>query len=157
MLGPHFVGAPTTIKVFGHIRALARHGDHYVLRFDPADLLEGSTARMAAAADGVIKPGDVVTNDFYIRDTDHKVLTYIVPGNAKVTVAARTGSTPIHVFELARAETTGHARRQYNPAIGFWISVSHDAVRRLDQMYLPCPPECHDGRSRSQTPVLSGD
>jgi hypothetical protein len=40
-----------------------------------ADYLSGETANRAAIADKVIPPGDVVSNDHYIRDEAHKVLT----------------------------------------------------------------------------------
>jgi hypothetical protein len=132
--------------MFGHITSLGRRGSAYVMRFDPALLLEGETARRAAIEDGVIPPGDVVTNDFYIREGGHKLLTFFVPANAKVTVVTddpRGPATPIHVFELARV-VSGHRpkRTGWNPRLGYWVDGTVDTVRRLEQQYLPCPPEC---------------
>jgi hypothetical protein len=70
---------------------LKRRGSDYVLRFDPAELLQGATARRAAVEDKVIAPGEVMTNDFYIREDGHKLLTFSVPGNARVTVVTNEG------------------------------------------------------------------
>lgn len=116
------------------------------MQFDPALLLQGETARRAAIADHVIERGDVVTNDFYVREDGHELLTFSVPGNAKVTVLTddpRGSVTPIHVFELARLVSGGRPKRAgLNPRLGFWVQGSVDTVLRLDQQYLPCPPEC---------------
>jgi hypothetical protein len=103
--------------------------------------------RRAAVEDKVIAPGEVVTNDFYIREDGHKLLTLSVPGNARVTVVTNEGPdprlTPIHVFELARVASGHRPKRQYvNPRSGFWAYITGNTARRLDQQYLPCPPEC---------------
>src|SRR5437588_7339136 len=63
-------------SLFGHISSLARRGNHYVLRFDPAWLLSGVTASRAALED--TGSGDV-PNDTYTRDETHKLLTFLVP------------------------------------------------------------------------------
>jgi hypothetical protein len=137
---------PRSFRMFGHIRSLTRRGRAYVMRFDPAWLLQGETARRAAVDDGVIPPDGVVTNDFYIREDGHKLLTFVVPGNAKVTVVTddpRGPATPIHVFELARVVSGERPKRAgWDPRLGFWARGTIDTVRRLDQQYLPCPPEC---------------
>jgi hypothetical protein len=139
-------GPPHAFRFFGHIHSLRRHGATYVMRFDPALLLEGEAARRAAIEDGAIPAGDVVTNDFYIREEGHKLLTFVVPENAEVTVVTddpRGPATPIHVFELARV-VSGHRpkRAGWDPRLGFWVDGDVATVRRLDQQDLPCPPEC---------------
>ena len=70
-------------SLYGHITSLTRRGSHYVLRFDPAWLLSGVTASRAALAD----TGSAdVPNDTYTRDETHKLLTFLVPAGAHVTV-----------------------------------------------------------------------
>ena len=49
------------------------------MRFDPALWLSGATANRAAIEDGVIRPGETVPNDYYIRNESRKQLTYAVP------------------------------------------------------------------------------
>ena len=88
--------APAGQMVFyGHIESLTRSDGRYLLRFDPAWLLEGTTAEKAAVADGVLPPGEPVPNDNYTRDESHKLLTFLVPRTARVTVLTRgIHSTP---------------------------------------------------------------
>jgi hypothetical protein len=111
---------------YGHISSLKRQGTRYVLRFDPAFLLSGLTASRAARED--TGSGDV-PNDNYTRDETHKLLTFLVPGNASVTVLTHaTCSTRTSVAKLASSTT---------PRRRFWISVRIDTVRSIDEQYHP--------------------
>lgn len=113
-------------SLYGHISSLARRGNHYLLRFDPALLLSGLTASRAALAD--TGSGDV-PNDTYTRDETHKLLTFLVPANAQVTILRHaTCSTRTTVARLAQS-TTPHRR--------FWIRVRIDTVRSIDEQYHP--------------------
>jgi hypothetical protein len=111
---------------YGHIRSLERQGGRYVLRFDPAFLLSGLTASRAARED--TGSGDV-PNDNYTRDETHKLLTFLVPANASVTILRHaTCSTRTTVAKLAGTAT---------PRRRFWISVRIDTVRSIDEQYHP--------------------
>ena len=111
---------------YGHISSLKRQGRRYVLRFDPAFLLSGVTASRAARED--TGSGDV-PNDNYTRDETHKLLTFLVPTNARVTVLTHaTCSTRTTVAKLASSTT---------PRRRFWISVRIDTVRSIDEQYHP--------------------
>jgi hypothetical protein len=111
---------------YGHVSSLARKGNHYVLRFDPAWLLSGVTASRAAKED--TGSGDV-PNDTYTRDETHKLLTFIVPASANVTVLTHaTCSTKTTVAKLVKSAT--RSRR-------FWLSVRIDTVRSIDEQYHP--------------------
>ena len=113
-------------SLYGHISSLARRGNRYVLRFDPAWLLSGVTASRAALAD----TGSAdVPNDTYTRDETHKLLTFLVPARAQVTVLTRaTCSTRTTVAKLASST---------NPRRRFWIQVRIDTVRSIDEQYHP--------------------
>ena len=67
---------PCGDRIFGHIKAFERSGDHYQLSFDPAWFTSGVTANAAAAQDGAIDPGQPVPNDNYVVDESDRVLTY---------------------------------------------------------------------------------
>ncbi|HEY1367463.1 MAG TPA: hypothetical protein VGF23_10130 [Gaiellaceae bacterium] len=113
------------ITYFGHIAALKRKGTRFELRFDPALWLTGITASRASLAD--TGSGDV-PNDYFIRDLDHRLLTFVVPRTTRVTVLTRgTCTTRSSVAALARSPTRA----------GFWIRVRNDTVRTLDQQYQP--------------------
>ena len=131
-------------KVFGHIGSLVRKGDHYVLRFDPAWFTLGVTANTAAAEDGAVAPGEPVPNDVYVVDESDRLLTYLVPSNAHVTVLVNNGtgilSTPITVDELAEIVKTGKSskRKLFEPLeSGVWVRYRIDTACSLDQQYRP--------------------
>lgn len=131
-------------KLFGHISSLTQKGEQYEMRLDPAWFTSGVTANIAAAEDGVIEPGDPVPNDNYRIEEGHRLLTYVVPANAQVTVltrqgdAAGFGSTPITVSELMQLVNGGRPVELFEPLdTGVWIRVNVDTVCTLDQQYQP--------------------
>jgi hypothetical protein len=139
--------APAGQLVFyGHLASLTPSGRRYVLRFDPAWLLEGKTAQRAAVDDKVLPPGEPVPNDNYTRDESHKLLTFFVPKTARVTVLTNEGtkgltSTPVTVAELAqllKGRNPKHRALFGTPAsFGYWALVRIDTVRSLDAQYHP--------------------
>ena len=133
------------VRQYGHITALARTGGHYVLKFDPAWWLTGVAAERAAAADGAIRPGEPVPNDYYIVDEGHRTLTYFVAGNARVTmIGGGAGVQPITIpvgelAQIVKGRNPRH-RRLLEPTAGFWIRVGSGypgPVVSLDQQYQP--------------------
>jgi hypothetical protein len=134
----HGPGAPLVQVLFGHIASLVRKGDAYELKFDPAWLLNGETANVAAAEDGAVPPGEPVPNDNYVVDEGHRLLTYRVPADADVTVLVDSPeSEPISVAELAEIVGGNHAPLWEPIETGFWLRVRIDTVRSLDQQYHP--------------------
>ena len=136
-------GPPRQLAEFGHIRSLARHGAGYQLGFDPAILTTGATANAAAAQDGAVPPGQTVPNGNYAVDDGHRVLTYLVPADARVTVLTTGGSdgtrgTRITVAELARiVHGRSHLHLLEPISTGFWISIHVDTVHALAQEFVP--------------------
>jgi hypothetical protein len=136
--------SPRTVVEFGHIQSLARKGSEFELRFDPAWFLSGVTAGTAAAEDGAIEPGQPVPNDNYVVDEGHRLLTYVVPGDARVTVLTtggdpgQLGATPISVAELAQIVDGESQLELFEPLeSGVWITTQIDTVRSIDQQYRP--------------------
>jgi hypothetical protein len=132
---------------YGHVKWLSREGNRYVLRFDPALWLSGITAQRAAVEDKAIRPGEAVPNDYYIVDETHRLLTYLVPAAARVTVLTtrgdpnRLGATSVSVAELVQLLRGKHPRRLRltEPKAGFWIRIvaGSGTVAALDQQYQP--------------------
>jgi hypothetical protein len=135
--------APAGQQVFyGHIASLTPSGRRYVLRFDPAWLLMGVTAQHAAVDDKVLAPGEPVPNDNYTRDESHKLLTFLVPRTARVTVLAKgITPTPVTVAEFAQLLKGKNPRHRalFGPpgGWGYWALVRIDTVRSLDAQYHP--------------------
>jgi hypothetical protein len=135
---------PCGDRIFGHIKSLERTGDHFELRFDPAWFTSGVTANTAAAEDGAVEPGQPVPNDNYVVDESHRLLSYLVPETAPVTILTREGAggigwdTPSTVAELERIVNGGEHRPLFEPLdSGVWIRVHVDTVCSLDQQYRP--------------------
>jgi hypothetical protein len=136
--------APCGDRSYGHITSLTREGKGYRLRFDPAWFTSGVTANVAAAEDGVVEPGQPVPNDNYRIEEGHRLLTYLVPADTKVTVLTRQGdpanfgSTPITVDELAQLVDGQKPVELFEPLdTGVWIGVNIDTVCSVDQQYIP--------------------
>ena len=130
--------------MFGHVASLTPAGDHYELTFDPAWFTSGETANVAAAEDGVVEPGEPVPNDNYRIEEGHRLLTYLVPADAKVTVLtrdgdpSRLGATEISVSELAQLVEGEKPVELFEPLdTGFWMRYHVDTVCSLDQQYQP--------------------
>ena len=139
---PPLFSPPKEIVEFGYVTSVAPRGKAYTVRFDPALWLEGQTANAAAAEDGVVKPGEAVPNDYYIRNPDHKLLTYKLPANAHVTILVNLQTTKSTVAKLAQLlKAKGNACTPYQLRLpcrlGFWLRYSIDTVKSLDQQYQP--------------------
>ena len=127
--------------LYGHVRSLTPKGDRFEMQFDPAWWLNGETASRAMLED---TGSSDVPNDYYIVEEGHRLLTYLVPETARVTVLTRGASatTEIQVSELARivsGENPEH-RELLEPNAGFWILVDYrypSPVLSLDQQYQP--------------------
>jgi hypothetical protein len=135
--------APAGQQVFyGHVKSLTPSGGRYLMRFDPAWLLEGVTAQRAAVADGVLAPGEPVPNDNYTRDESHRLLVFVVPRTARVTILTQgVRSTRVTVAELAQLLKGRNPRHRalFGPAggWGYWARVKIDTVQSLDAQYHP--------------------
>jgi hypothetical protein len=132
------VGPPTETVLFGYLKSLTKKGSSYELRFDPALFLGGETANVAAAEDGAVEPGEPVPNDYYVVDEGHRLLTYRVPADAKLTVVALgPKNIPVTVEALAKMVAGDQAAPWLPIASGFWLRARIDTVRSLDQQYRP--------------------
>jgi hypothetical protein len=132
------VGAPSERVEFGYIKSLEPKGADYELTFDPAWFLSGETANKAAAEDGAVPPGEPVPNDNYVVDEGHRLLTYKVSPDAKVSVLVDSpDGEPITVAELAQIVDGKHKPLWEPIETGFWIRTRNDTVRSLDQQYRP--------------------
>jgi hypothetical protein len=125
--------------LYGHIKKLTRKGSRFELSFDPAWFTSGVTASRAALRDS---GSSDVPNDNYIVEEGHRLLTYLVPTTAHVTVLTNNGkgssSTAIQVSELARIVNGSKHRKLFEPLdSGVWIRIHVDTVREIDQQYRP--------------------
>ena len=131
------------VALYGHIESLTRKGEHFELRFDPAWFLSGVTASQAKLED---TGSSDVPNDNYVVEEGHRLLTYLVPKSARITVLSRTGelpspgfpSTAITASELAQLVDGKEPIKLAEPLeTGLWMHVNIDTVCSLQQQYRP--------------------
>ena len=124
--------------LYGHVKSVEKVGGRYQLRFDPAWWLTGLAAERACGC----RP---VANDYYVVDETHRLLTFAVRPDARVTVLVQGGkvsTATITVAELAQivqGKNPRH-RRLLEPNAGFWLRSLQGypgAVVSLDQQYQP--------------------
>jgi hypothetical protein len=142
--GTNAAEAPRELVEFGHIASLTRQGDGFKMLFDPSWFLSGVTANAAAEEDGTIEPGQPVPNDNYVVDEGDRLLTYLVPADAHVTVLttsgdpAQFGASPITVAELAQIVEGTSQLELFEPLeSGVWITIDGDTVTAISQQYRP--------------------
>ena len=132
--------------LFGHIESLKPKRDQFELRFDPAWFLSGATANAAAAEDGAVEPGQPVPNDNYVVEEGHRLLSFLVPSTAHVTVLTKNGgldnggfaSKAISVSQLAQLVRGEDPIELFEPLeSGVWIRVHIDTACSLEQQYRP--------------------
>ena len=96
------------------------------------------TASVAAQED--TGSGDV-PNDYYVVDEGDRLFSYQVPADAHVTVLAEgVEGTSITVAQLAKIVNGGQplGHPLFEPLeTGVWIFIDIDAVRSIDQQYVP--------------------
>jgi hypothetical protein len=131
------------VALYGHIKSLTPKGDRFEMRFDPAWFLSGVTASRAKLED---TGSGEVPNDNYVVEEGHRLLTYLVPATADITVLSRTGelpgagfpSTAITASELAQLVDGKEPVKLAEPLeSGFWMHAKIDTVCSLQQQYQP--------------------
>ena len=127
------------MTLYGHVKTITRRGGRFEMQFDPAWFTTGVTASRGALQN---TGSSDVPNDNYVVEEGHRLLTYLVPTSARITVLTNNGqgiaATPINVSELSRIVSGGKHRRLFEPLdSGVWIRVHVDTVRSLDQQYRP--------------------
>ena len=125
---------------FGHVKKLTRSAGKYVMRFDPAMFTTGLTASVAAKED---TGSSEVPNDVYTVEESHRLYSYVLAANARITVLTNHGTsgisaTPVSTAELYRIVNGGPHRKLFEPLqSGIWIRVRIDTVKELDQQFRP--------------------
>ena len=129
--------------LFGHVESLAPKGDHFELQFDPAWFTTGLTASRAKLEDTGYAD---VPNDSYVVEEGHRLLTYVLPTNAHITVLTRKGqpdsggfpSTAVTPAQLAQLLAGKEPVKLFEGLdTGFWMHVHVDTVCSLQQQYHP--------------------
>jgi hypothetical protein len=137
--GPVAAERPPNV-LYGHIRSMIRTGRRFEMRFDPAWWLTGVAAQRAALED---TGSSDVPNDYYIVEEGHRLLTFVVPANARVDILTGAAQhSTISAAELAQIVNGRNPRhrRLFEPRAGFWIRIGEkypNGAVALFQQYQP--------------------
>jgi hypothetical protein len=127
------------LTLYGHVKSVARVNGQYQVRFDPAWWLTGLAAERACGC----KP---VANDYFVVDEGHRLLTFPVRSDARVTILVRSsgpvGTASITVAEFAQIVQGKNPRHRklLEPKAGFWARVANaypSPIMSLEQQYQP--------------------
>jgi hypothetical protein len=131
------------LAYFGFIRSI--DASTRTISFDVAQWLVGSAANAAAEEDGVIRPGEGMPNDYYVRNKSTVVRTLPVSADVVVTVLCAGGcGQAAGTFEGLAASFAPESNP--NPNLGdtyrgphsqYWVTVRSGSVVRLDEQYRP--------------------
>jgi hypothetical protein len=141
---PQKLGGDADQQLFGHVKSIAPTHGAYLLRFDPAWLVTGVTANVAAAEDDgtTCKPSSCppVPNDVYAVDESHRLLTFLLPAGTRgaVLVGGGLNTKTVGAAELARIVAGTSSLKLFEPLdSGVWIRVHSDTVQTFAQQYRP--------------------
>jgi hypothetical protein len=131
---------PPQNVMYGHIRTMTAKGGHFEMKLDPAWWLTGVAAERAKLEDTGSRD---VPNDYYVVEEGHRLLTFVVFRNARVSVlTGGAQSTRISAAELALIVNGKNPRRRrlFERNAGFWIRIGEkypNPAVTIDQQYQP--------------------
>lgn len=130
-------------KQIGFIKKVYKTGSRYYLTIDYVQFLTGQAAIKAAIADGVIKAGETLDNDYYIRNQNPKLRTFIILAGASITAETYfSGGNPVGKASLSLAEFQA-AMSPSDPDNGsmraapWWITIKNSTVVKIAEQYIP--------------------
>jgi len=126
---------PTVVPTFAFVKSVTKVGGKVLLRVDPALFLTGISAEVAASDDGT------EAYDFYIRNSDHKLVTFTLGAGAKIWVVSnKNGQLSKSEVAIETLELIAKGKKPaggYSPSFGWWLTVKGDTVTGLFQQYTP--------------------
>jgi hypothetical protein len=136
-------GAGESGKQIGFIKKVYKKGSRYYLTIDYVQFLTGQAAIKAAIADGVIKAGEPLDNDYYIRNQNPKLRTFIILVGAPVTAETYfsggnpVGKASLSLAEFASAMSPPDADNGSMKAAPWWITLKNSTVTKIAEQYIP--------------------
>jgi hypothetical protein len=104
------------------------------LRFDLALWFTGHAAIKAAIEDGVIKPGDVIPNDVYIRNDNPKLRTMTIDSAARVLLLDPNTSQTSRTSLETLANSIREGEDGESP---YWLRVRDGVIVKVEEQFLP--------------------
>jgi hypothetical protein len=127
---------------FGRINEIAIGDSGTELVFNLQQFLMGEEARQAAIADGVLKPGEELPNDYYIRDQNPKLRNMPLADDAKIRIVNWENCCDLIDGErdpwlAAFAPGADHFHKYHGQDSPYWLTVQNGIVVMVEEQYLP--------------------
>jgi cell division protein FtsB len=135
----------TSLKILrecGYIKKIYKKGGRYYLDIDYIQFLTGEAANEAAREDGEIGPGETVPNDYYIRNVNPKIRTFLIDNNVEVFIQTIPG--PEMTIEFVGKKSTDFAsfKQRFETEnasrnMPHWITLEDSVVVKIEEQYVP--------------------
>lgn len=126
-------------KYFAYVRTATDGPDK--VGIDIAEYFTGNRADKAAVQDGVIKKGEQVDNDVYIRNESKQVRTLIVSSSVDVKILTKGGGSPkaksVSYAEFVKLFDGGGKDNKHLHVNGYWIVVAGGKVTSIHEQFQP--------------------
>jgi len=145
---PSTTSPPEAETIFGWLRSFEDTGSAIVVAVDPAEMLTGEAAVIAAREDGVIGQDEDLPNDYYIRNPDDATTELRVSSDVAVTLqvcyrdgeCVTTEQVDLNTWSvLLGAETDpGLGWDWYGAgALPYVFTVVSKVITQVQEQYLP--------------------
>lgn len=127
----------------GHIKALGYVKNVWVsagtrkLSIDYVQLLWGTAAIKAAIADGVLKPGQNLDNDYYIRNQSPALRTFDVSGSVQIVISVDGVNQTITWATFLGYWTGSSQKDKVGRNAPYWIEREGSTIVSINQQFLP--------------------
>jgi len=126
-------------KYFAFIKTAATSPNK--ITYDVAEYFTGNKADKAAIQDGVIKKGEHVENDVYIRNDSKQLRTADVTSSATVKILTKGGGSPklktVSYSEFAKLFNGGGKDNKHLHANGYWLVASNNKITSITEQFHP--------------------
>jgi hypothetical protein len=140
-------------RYFGYIRSAS--AAERTIGFDVAQFFYGESVQKAAEEDGVVQPGEPVSNDHYERDPERNVEQLKLAPGASITAAwpasslmryvsrgaherCEKGAGPMPCTQVPLSlKSFFKAIDDFDHGIPVWVTLRKGLVERVDEQYFP--------------------
>jgi alanyl-tRNA synthetase len=126
-------------KYFAFIKDASSSPDK--ITYDVAEYFTGKKADKAAIQDGVIKKGQHVENDVYIRNTSKQLRTTDVTSSASVKILGKGGGSPklktVSYSDFVKVFNGGGKDNKHLHQNGYWLVASNNKITSITEQFHP--------------------
>ena len=125
------------IQAMGFIKKVWVESGKRQLQIDYAEMLTGDAAVKAAVADGVIQPGEVLDNDYYISNQSKALRRFTISDSVEILITPEATDKPIDWATFLGYWTGSSPDAAMMQTVPWWIERDGALIVSIHQQYLP--------------------